>query len=291
LQSYLIDLVEELDIERTYAQTLWKAIEAGQTFVCLDSLDEVEPRHRQKMIEWINAWATKPGNTWVIGSRFTEYKGGSFKHGQFAEWKLLPMNHQLRLELAKRLLPELQRLLPPVPEQSLFPAIFVKHLEDHPQAAAWGRNPLLFSLAAVVFLKKRTLPSSRVMLYQQVLDAFLETRERDPVRRKVLRRVLSDLALELYKAKRRTFSLDDLLTLLPIVRQRQHENWITDEMVHRILLSGMLDVLARETYSFRHQTFQEYLAGVELAQRLTNQDKTVRDDSWKFTWRKRTISC
>jgi DNA replication protein DnaC len=53
LQSYLVDLVEELGIERTYAETLWKAIQDGQAFVCLDSLDEVEPRHqrRQKMIE------------------------------------------------------------------------------------------------------------------------------------------------------------------------------------------------------------------------------------------------
>jgi predicted NACHT family NTPase len=267
--------VEELDIERTYAETLWKAIETGQAFICLDSLDEVESQYRQKMIEWVNAWATKPGNTWVIGSRFTEYKGGSFKHGQFAEWEILSMDHELRLELAKCLLPELQRLLPNAPEKSLPPATFVKLLKDHPQAATWGNNPLLFSLAAVVFLKMGKLPLSRAMLYQQVLDAILETREMDLVRRKVLRRVLSDLALELYKVKGRTFSLDDLLALLPTVRQRQHENWITEEMARRIVTSGLLDVLARETYSFRHQTFQEYLAGVELAQRLTHQDQTI----------------
>jgi hypothetical protein len=68
LQRYLVDLVEELGIERTYAETLWNAIEAGQAFVCLDSLDEVEPQRRQKMIEWVNAWEAEPDNTWVIGS-------------------------------------------------------------------------------------------------------------------------------------------------------------------------------------------------------------------------------
>ncbi len=289
LQDYLVELVGELDIERTYADTLWKAIKTEQAFVCLDSLDEVEPQRRQKMIGWVNEWATKPGNTWVIGSRFTEYKGGSFKYGQFAEWELLPMSHQLRLELSERLLPELQRVFSSVPAKSLSPATFVKLLEDHSQAA-WGGNPLLFSLAAVVFWKVRTLPSSRAMLYQQVLDAILETHELDPVRRKILRRVLSDLALELYKTKGRTFSQDNLLELLPLVRQRQHENWITEDMVHRIVASGMLDILTREIYSFRHQTFQEYLAAVELAQRLTHHDQTIREETWKFVWNKRTYS-
>src|SRR5689334_6907639 len=128
------------------------------------------------------------------------------------------------------------------------------------------------------------------MLYQQVLDAIFETRETDLVRRKVLRHVLSDLALELYKTKGCTFSLDDLLDLLPIIRQRRHENWITEEMARRIVNSGLLDVLARETYSFRHQTFQEYLAAVELARQLTHQDQTVQEKAWEFAWGKRTYS-
>jgi MoxR-like ATPase len=292
LQSYLVDLVEELGVERIYAETLWKAIQAGQAFACLDSLDEVEPRHqrRQKMIEWVNAWAAESGNTWVIGSRFTEYKGGSFKHGRFAEWELLPMDHQLRLELAERLLSELQQLLKSAPKPSQSPATFVKLLEDHPQAAAWGENPLLFSLAAVVFLRTGELPASRAMLYREVIDAIFETREADLVRRKVLRHVLSDLALEFYKTKGRTFSLDDLLDRLPIIRQRRHENWITEEIARRIINSGLLDVLARETYSFRHQTFQEYLAAVELAQQLTHQDQTVREKAREFAWGKRTYS-
>src|SRR5689334_2435913 len=128
------------------------------------------------------------------------------------------------------------------------------------------------------------------MLYQQVLDAIFGTRETDLVRRTVLRHVLSDLALELYKTKGRTFSLDDLLDRLPIIRQRRHENWITEEMARRIINSGLLDVLARETYSFRHQTFQEYLAAVELAQRLTHQDRSIQEDAWDSAWKRRTYS-
>lgn len=289
LQSYLVDLVEELGVERTYAETFWKTIQAGQAFVCLDSLDEVEFRdqRRQKMIEWVNAWAAESGNTWVIGSRFTEYKGGSFKHGRFAEWELLPMDHQLRLELAERLLPELQRLLQNVPKQSQSPATFVKLLEDHPQAAAWGENPLLFSLAAVVFLRTGGLPTSRAMLYREVIDAILKTREASPVWQNVLLRLLTQFALWLHQ-KGRVFTIDELVSFLANSQEKSWEE--TADLAERILRSGMMEPVARQTYGFRHLTFQEYLAAVELARRLTHQDQAMQDEAWESAWKRRTYS-
>src|SRR5205807_1956337 len=39
LQSYLFDQVEELGIERSYADILWNEIKQGHAFVALDSLD------------------------------------------------------------------------------------------------------------------------------------------------------------------------------------------------------------------------------------------------------------
>jgi HEAT repeat protein len=290
LQSYLAELVEELDIECIYAQTLWKTIEAGRAFICLDSLDEVEPQRRQKMIEKVNEWATKPGNTWVIGSRFTEYKGGSFKHGQFAEWELQPMSHQLRLELAGRLLPELQRIFSSVPAQSLSPATFVKLLEDHPQAAAWGENPLLFSLAAVVFVRLGTLPSTRTALYQEAVEAILENRENNPIRREMLRRVLARVALEVYQSKGRMCTLRDLIDILPRIRESLRETWNTEEMAQNLIASGILEVIAHKTYSFLHQTFQEYLVAVELAQGIVTLDPAVQEKTKDFAWSKRTYS-
>src|SRR5260370_31006967 len=111
------------------------------------------------------------------------------------------MDHQLRLELAERLLPELQWLLREAPEKSLSSSVFVKLLEDHPQAAAWGENPLLFSLAAVVFLRTGGLPSSRAMLYGEVIDAILKTRETSAVWCTILLRLLTQLALWSHRPK------------------------------------------------------------------------------------------
>ena len=127
---------------------------------------------------------------------------------------------------------------------------------------------MLFSLAAVVFVRLGLLPASRAILYETVTSAVVETREKNPERRQMLHRVLTDLALELYRTKGRTFSLDELLALLPIIRLRQSENWDTVELARRIINSGLFDIFPQQTYAFRHQTFQEYLAAVELARRL-----------------------
>jgi HEAT repeat protein len=288
LQRYLVDLVEDMKTESIYAEVLWKEAEAGNAFLCLDSLDEVTPDLRQAIIELINSWAVEKGNTWIIGSRFTEYKGGQFKQNQFTEWELLPMNKQLRLELAQRLLPQLQRLLPSTNEVILSPETFVHVLEKHAQAAAWGENPLLFSLAAVVFVKTGDLPPSRATLYREVIEAVLKTREPNPIRCRLLQRMLTELALWLHQSRGRTFSMDDVVTFLLDV---QRKSWgdIT-ELINQVISSGVIEIVARDTYGFRHQTFQEYLAAVELARRLTTSDPAQHQQTWELAWSKRTFS-
>ena len=288
LQRYLIDLVEDMKTESIYADVLWKEIEAGNAFLCLDSLDEVTPDLRQSVIEEINSWAEEKGNTWIIGSRFTEYKGGQFKHSQFSEWELLPMNRQIRLELAQRLLPQLQRYLPSTNESLLLSETFVHVLEKHAQAAAWGENPLLFSLAAAVFVKTGTLPLSRATLYREVIEAVLKTRETDPIRCRLLQRMLTELALWLHQSRGRTFSVDDVVTFLLDI---QRKSWgDAKDLINQVISSGVIEVVARDTYGFRHQTFQEYLAAVELARGLTSSDPAQHQQTWDLAWSKRTYS-
>jgi predicted NACHT family NTPase len=201
------------------------------------------------------------------------------------------MTQSLQQELAHRLLPELDRHFHRRRDQgSDRPLTFICYLEKHTQSTIWGENPLLFSLAAVVFARLGMLPASRAALYGEVIRAIGETREKNPARRQVLHGVLADLALELYTTKGRTFSLDDLLALLRIIRRRQHENWATEEMARRLIDSGFFEVLSQETYGFRHQTFQEYLAAVGLAYRLTDRDTHVRDEAWQLAWHKHTYS-
>ena len=288
LQSYLIDIVEGMKVDRSYADVLWAAIERGRAFVALDSLDEVAPSQRPQIIALINSLTSDQGNIWLVGSRFTEYKGGHLKYEQFTEWELLSMTPQLRIELAEKLLPNLYRLLH-IEAISLSSSEFVNLLEKHSQASAWGENPLLFSLAAVVYAKTGGLPSGRAVLYHDVIEAVLTLKEPNSVARKHLLRALTGLSFWLYSEKRgRTFTLHDLLTFLEDIKHLSWEE--TESLAKKITTSGVLDIVARETYGFRHQTFQEYLAATELAQMLTSPDEKRREDALAFAWSKRTYS-
>ncbi len=287
LHQYLIQLAEGLEAESSYADIMRDALQKGNAFLCLDSLDEVKPELRPKIIEQINTWAAEKGNIWIIGSRFTEYKGGQFTRGQFAEWELLPMTHELRLELAEHLLPELQQNLSHV-HTSLSPETFVQLLEQHPRAAAWGENPLLFSLAAVVFLTIKHLPPSRATLYREVIEAILRAKNPDQFDVLLLQRILAEFALWLYQNQGRAFSTNDLMTFL---LDKQRKSWgECSDIARRIVSTGIIEVVAGKTYAFRHQTFQEYLAALDLARRLTDSDPVQQENAWVLARSKRTYS-
>src|SRR6185437_7239042 len=147
---------------------------------------------------------------WIIGSRFTEYKGGQFGRERFAEWELTPLDHALRLELAQRLLAALA--------SSADPVAFISALEAHLQTRAWGENPLLLSLATVAYARAGHLPTSRAALYHDVVAAVLATRASDAVQRHALYEILASLALRLYQVKGRTFTRADLRAQVTALR-------------------------------------------------------------------------
>ena len=164
----------------------------------------------------------------------------------------------------------------------------MKTVETHAQAAAWGKNPLLFSLAAAVFVSKGVLPTSRAALYREVIDAILKMR--DPDWKETLRSIEAELALKLYQANQRTFTRYDLFRLLSEIHREQSAgaNWDThNKIAQRIINSGTLEVVAHETYGFRHQTFQEYLAAMGLSQQIISSDRARGE---KLAWEMRTYS-
>jgi RecA/RadA recombinase len=247
LDAYLVQVASDMGLEAGSEQLLAHAIRDGRAFVCLDGLDEVLPRLRAGIIRQINQLARRAGNIWIVGSRFTDYKGGQFQQGQFQEWELQPLDEERRLKLATQLLPELQRQLPQSVEHAS-PQGYVQALGGHRQAATWGANPLLFSLGAVVYLRRGNLSGSRAMLYREVIDALLETRHGDTQ----LRQILVHTALELYQIKGRTFTLNELQTILTNLNIWQQATWNVGEIRLRLLRSGVFDVIAHETYSFHH---------------------------------------
>lgn len=261
VKSYLQDMLQDLFLNDTFLEVLWQKIQQGEAFLCFDSLDEVTTGQAD-IVRKINTLLTlvHPATTCVISSRFTDFKRGQFLASQMLEWELLPLDHGLCQMLAERLLPELQQRMP----QALVrePKTFLKTLEMHPRIAAWGKNPLLFSLAAILYVRRGQLPESRKELYLQIIDAIIELREPVLEWRVTLREIFAALAYKLLTAHRgRSFSVADLITLLRSIRQEQGESWQIEEIARRLRNVGLLETIGPDNFSFLHQTFQEYLAG------------------------------
>ncbi len=287
LQEYLLTILGVLGVDNRYSHALWQAIEKGKAFLCLDTLEQVVPDRRRDIIAWINMQASSPGNVWIVSSRFNEYNGGQFNQ-QFVEWELRPMTYEVGQKLAQALIPELHQQIHGSNASLYDPAAFVNTLEKHPQAVNWGTNPLLFSLAALVFARTGTLPSSRAALYHEVIVAMIAARVSNRNRQTLLRMVIASLALQLYQEKKRIFSREMLLQYLANIRKGQDENWRTEEIAQAVIDTGILEVVSKDTYGYWHQTFAEYFAGVELARHLVYQDTTK--DFWDLAWQKRTYS-
>ncbi len=290
-QHYLPILLGSLGIDDRYAQVLWQEIQRGHAFLCLDGLDEVSSKQREKVLVWINGQAAAQGNIWIIGSRFSEYRSGQLRQGQFSEWELQPLTPELRRELAQRLLPEMYRQLRGSrTSPKRLSSSFIKALENHERAVTWGKSPLLLSLAAIVFVDLGKLPASRAQLYRQVLDAVLKMRLKDSQRRTTVRIVAAALALKLQQQKRRTFTREMLFHLLGEICRSQAENWSTETIAQDIIHSGLLEVVAENIYGFWHQSYQEYLAATDLAHLFLSQEETTRTSAWNLAWEKRRYS-
>ncbi len=273
-----------------------ETVERREAIFLLDGLDEVEPARRGEMIARLNAWAAQPGGVWIIGSRFTEYKGGQFTEGRYREWELLPLDRAARLEMARRLLPALRRLGHVAGsdgsgtlEERLSPTALVDALEERPQTRAWAENPLLLSLAALVYAREGALPARRAGLYSAVVEAALAAREPEADRRAALRRRLALAALRLFQQRGRTFTRAEALAALggaePPVSAAEAER-----ALWQVARAGLIETPSVGPCAFRHLSFQEYLAGEALADGLTSRDEAERARAWNLAWSKRLYS-
>lgn len=288
------DMSQEGRVE--VARLARETVERREAMFLLDGLDEVEPARRGEMIAQLNNWAAQPGGVWIIGSRFTEYKGGQFTEGRYREWELLPLDRAARLELARRLLPTLRRLGhtissegPGALEERLSPTALVDALEERPQTRAWAENPLLLSLAALVYAREGALPARRAGLYSAVVEEALAAREPESSRRAALRRRLASAALWLFQRHGRTFTRTDALAALagaePPVSAEEAER-----ALWQVARAGLIEAPSVGPCSFRHLTFQEYLAGEALADGLTAAEEAEGARAWDLAWSKRLYS-
>lgn len=273
-------------IDPRFTHVLEKALTEGTATLYLDGLDEVPPVARPYILQMIGLASRQfPATPIVVSSRFTDYQQDELERARFTPWALLPLDHHRRVLLA-------EHLLPLIGSEAVAVAPFVQAIETHQEASAWEESPLLFSLAAVIYIQNNgMLPLSRAGLYDEVIDAVLKIREPSPSERQTLRETLGECALIwLEQRGQLTFTLDNLLDTLKLVHRRTDATWDVDAMSERIKRSGVLETVAHNTYGFSHQTFREFFAAAALASHLYSHNSAKAAHAWKEAWAHEGVS-
>jgi hypothetical protein len=156
-------------------------------------------------------------------------------------------------------------------------------LADRRDLARLATNPLLCAMLCALHRNNNEyLPQGRAALYNDALTMLLERRDREqriqasPVRltRDQLEPLLSRLAIWMTMNGRRTIprgrAIDEIdEPLRRVHRGRRPGEELTAESVlqHLVERSGLLQDPAVDLLEFRHPSFQDYLAAVEVFQR------------------------
>jgi formylglycine-generating enzyme required for sulfatase activity len=307
-QKYFLDINESLF-------SGW--LDEPSTLVLLDGLDEIsDVQDRVAVCEWIDRTVSRfAGARFVVTSRSTGYRKGDgieieashlradimdFSKTQQAEF----LHRWFRAAFFREIPPgagENPELRERQEEQAGWKS--AKKADTIIAFLAQDKNkslrslagiPLLLQIMAMLWKEREFLPGGRSELYDAALNYMLDYRDRRRgiyplLAAKDARRVLSPVSLwmqeELEKDEVQRVEiqlkmqelLDTLYNSLP-----------ADEFCHNLVYrSGVLVEYGSTEYVFRHKSFREYLAGVQLVKnmhRLDSLDALVThfgDDWWQ----------
>lgn len=158
-----------------------------------------------------------------------------------------------------------------------------EHLLRNDSLRRLAENPLLLTMLLVVKHGAGRLPPDRVSLYGRAVEVLLDTwniKGHAPLNTKEAVPQLAYVAFEMMRAGNQTATEKELLNLLEEAREnvpqiRRYAKDTPHEFLKRVELRSSLLVEAGHQaegsdlvpfYQFRHLTFQEYLAGVAVAE-------------------------
>jgi energy-coupling factor transporter ATP-binding protein EcfA2 len=232
----------------------------------LDGLDEVPADRYLSLKQWIGDLLAHPNIARVIlTSRPSAYTEKEWESSRLSVYEIQPFTRDQTAELARRWFGE-------------DASAFLQALETV-RSSVLTETPLLVTIAAKVYLERKSLPERRAQLYQEFVDIWLdEARERglcDELGADVLdlaQPALAHLALAMTEHPGWT----DEKSLIPVVTEYLNEQLNLKARASAVA-ERFLRVMARrsgvflkreERYEWVHHTFREYFAALALKQQL-----------------------
>ena len=259
-----------------YPEHLTKAVlESGKLVIFFDGLDEVPRTNVDNVVHKIGDFVDRYSqNRFIASCRIAAYKGG-FKrftevemadfndtqiHTYIKNWfDSTPYQHRKQLDEEMGTAEQCWKTL---------------NAPEHQATKELARNPLLLTLLCMVYDNSQNFQRNRASLYEDAFNIFLkEWAAEKRVNRGASinqyldiadeRRMLSKIAAENLEANRLFFAEDELIAQIQDFgdgNANTPETFNAPKVMETILIDqGLFVEQVRDSYSFSHLTFQEYL--------------------------------
>lgn len=251
------------------------ALKLGKLLILFDGLDEVPAANVDNVVGKIGDFVDQYSqNRFIASCRIAAYKGGftRFTEVEMAEFDDIQIEayiknwfdstpHQYRYQLDKEM----------KTAEQCWKAL---NTIGHHGTKELARNPLLLTLLCMVYDNSQNFPRNRADLYEKALSIFLEEWAAEKrIRREesisqyldiaAEKRMLSEIAAKNFEENRLFFSQDELIDQIQKFGEGDANTPPTfnaSKILETILVDqGLFVERFRDSYSFSHLTFQEYL--------------------------------
>jgi hypothetical protein len=243
------------------------ALDQGKLLILLDGLDEVPIDHLDHAINQIQDLVDRHSqNRFIASCRIAAYKGGFTR---FSDVAMAPFDD----EQIEQFIRNWFRSIKDQEAQTADQCWQLLQQPEYKAAKELAQTPLLLTLLCAVYDKSLSFPKNRAALYGEALDVLLkewaaEKRlHRDPVYQELSieleRELLADIAYESFESDQLFFDKREATSRIKsfLVSNLNAPKHLDGEKVLEAIevQQGILVERARNTYSFSHLTFQEYL--------------------------------
>ncbi|MGF1515058.1 MAG: NACHT domain-containing protein [Elainellaceae cyanobacterium] len=250
-----------------------RKLNKGRCLVLIDGLDEVGGAKSVAILcRWIDRQISRfPGNRFIITSRPQSYEARSFKSNiqvakiqklNFEQTRCYVRKWYLQQCLTENLRSSNASVLG---RAELRSNDLIREVNNHNALRDMARTPLLLSMIVAIHAEGKSLPRSRVELYDEACTALLRSRPEDgfdiQLRIKQKTFILQRLALGLM-GRGIVFSVDEANRIVKNDLLNISPDFISTSnfLKHIHKSSGLVVEVGRERYQFSHRNFQEYLA-------------------------------
>ena len=268
-------------------------LESRTSLVLLDGLDEVsEPERRKEICRWIKDMVGLFSKArFVVTSRPTGYRQAEgialdFQHQRVAvkdfspsqqvaflkKWYGAAFMHDIRPEMTHK--EEWQKQQQEKATELANTMVVYLQKPENKGVCELAAIPMLLQIMAILWKERKFFPGRRMELYSAALDYLLDYRNRERKMEPLLcaadaRRLLAPVALWMQR-ELKTDEADQRALHLKMEQKLERlgqARSVSDICTNLVNRTGVL-VAYGNRYIFRHKTFREYLAAVQLKEEL-----------------------